>query len=146
LQPVGVAVNPQRTKVYVANKGDNTVSVMQLVTNTVIHTIMVGTGPVAFGNFIGPNTNAPSPTIISTSTPSPSPTITPTSTPLPSPTITRMSTPSPSPTITSTSTPRVRQVAMGSDGCCVIGSQSAPDKNGAMLLLPILFARSLRWR
>ena len=53
--PVGVAVTPDGSKVYVANDGDNTVSVISTATNTVIGApIPVGNDPVAFGLFIQP--------------------------------------------------------------------------------------------
>ena len=45
--PLGVAVTPDGTKVYVANFSDNTVSVIHTATNTVVKTIPVGTGPMA---------------------------------------------------------------------------------------------------
>jgi YVTN family beta-propeller protein len=59
--PLGVAVNPAGTKVYVANQGSNVVSVIDTTNNTVIDKVDVGRGPVAFGQFIGPLTT---PTII----------------------------------------------------------------------------------
>jgi YVTN family beta-propeller protein len=70
LNPRGVAVNPPGTRVYVANSGSNTVSVIDTATNTVLDAIPVGRGPVAFGQFIGPEITVPTPT--------PSPTATPT--------------------------------------------------------------------
>jgi YVTN family beta-propeller protein len=44
-QPLGVAVNPEGTKVYVANELSNTVSVIDTTTNTVTATVHVGTSP-----------------------------------------------------------------------------------------------------
>ena len=50
--PVGIAVSPDGTKVYVANYDDNTTSVINTSTNSVIATVPVGTGPnkIAIGN------------------------------------------------------------------------------------------------
>ncbi|MCC2686161.1 MAG: autotransporter adhesin, partial [Paenibacillaceae bacterium] len=44
-QPVSAAVNPNGTQVFVANAGDNTVSVIDPSTNTVTKTVSVGTSP-----------------------------------------------------------------------------------------------------
>ncbi len=44
-QPASAAVNPNGTQVFVANAGDNTVSVIDPSTNTVTSTINVGTNP-----------------------------------------------------------------------------------------------------
>ena len=44
--PVGVAVTPDGKHVYVANTGDNTVSVIDTATGAVSATIPVGTSPV----------------------------------------------------------------------------------------------------
>jgi YVTN family beta-propeller protein len=57
--PLGVAVSPDGSKVYVANQGSsaepgNTVSVIATATNTVTATIAVGSFPEAFGVFIQP--------------------------------------------------------------------------------------------
>jgi YVTN family beta-propeller protein len=53
--PVGVAVKPDGSKLYVANVVDNTVSVIDTATNIVIGSpIPVGNGPAAFGVFIQP--------------------------------------------------------------------------------------------
>jgi len=41
----GIAVSPDGTKIYVANSLDNTTSVIDTVTNNVIDTVPVGTGP-----------------------------------------------------------------------------------------------------
>jgi len=55
LDAAGVAVTPDGSKVYVANEGSNTVSVIDSATSTVIgSTIPVGDQPVAFGQFIQP--------------------------------------------------------------------------------------------
>jgi len=51
---LGVAVNPDGTKVYVTNFYSNTVSVIDTVTNTVTDTVNAGNSPVAFGRFIVP--------------------------------------------------------------------------------------------
>ncbi|WP_256868523.1 hypothetical protein [Candidatus Entotheonella palauensis] len=40
--------------VYVANRDDNTVSVIDTATHRVTDTIPVGRRPIAFGQFIGP--------------------------------------------------------------------------------------------
>jgi YVTN family beta-propeller protein len=42
-QPLGVAVTPDGTNVYVANAGNLTVSVIDTASNTVTTTILVGT-------------------------------------------------------------------------------------------------------
>jgi YVTN family beta-propeller protein len=53
--PIGVAVTPDGSKVYVANQVDGTVSVISTATNTVTGSpIPVGTFPEAFGVFIQP--------------------------------------------------------------------------------------------
>lgn len=78
VSPRGVAVNPAGTRVYVTNTGDDTVSVIDTASETVIDTIRVGGGPMALGQFIGPELA----TATATSTPTPSPT----STRIPSPT------------------------------------------------------------
>src|SRR5262249_2472268 len=51
--PVGVAVHPAGTRVYVVNSGSDTVSVIDTATNTVTATIPVGLNPAAFGQCIG---------------------------------------------------------------------------------------------
>ena len=43
--PMGVAVSPDGTKVYVANEGSNNVSVIDTATNTVTATVTVGKSP-----------------------------------------------------------------------------------------------------
>ena len=55
-RPLGVAVTPDGTRVYVANASNSTVSVIDTATNGVVATLNVGSGPVAFGDFIGPLT------------------------------------------------------------------------------------------
>jgi YVTN family beta-propeller protein len=50
----GIAVTPDGSKVYVANRGDNTVSVIDTATNTVVAVLPVGEGPIAFGVFSQP--------------------------------------------------------------------------------------------
>ena len=49
-----MSVSPDGLKVYVANYGSDTVSVIDTATNTVTTTVAVGDAPLAFGNFIGP--------------------------------------------------------------------------------------------
>lgn len=71
----GVAVTPDGKRVYVANGADNAVWAVDTATNTVVETIPVGRGPVAFGQFIGP-ANPPF-------TPLPTQSPTPTRTPAP---------------------------------------------------------------
>ena len=66
--PLGVAVNPAGTRVYVTNLDANTVSVIDTATNNVTATIPVGAAPVALGQFISPSA-APSPTAIPTLSP-----------------------------------------------------------------------------
>ena len=51
--PMGVAVTPDGTKVYVAINLYNTVSVIDTATNTVTATTLVGNSPYASGQFIG---------------------------------------------------------------------------------------------
>jgi YVTN family beta-propeller protein len=48
-------VNPIRNRIYVANAGSNTVSVIDGTTNTVVATVTVGTTP--FGVAVNPTTN-----------------------------------------------------------------------------------------
>ena len=53
---MGVAVTPGGQFVYVANFGSDTVSIINVATNTVVSgPIAVGLNPVAFGSFLGPN-------------------------------------------------------------------------------------------
>ena len=54
--PLGVAVSPDGSKVYISNDNDNpgTVAVIDAATNAVTATIPVGSGPQAFGVFIQP--------------------------------------------------------------------------------------------
>jgi YVTN family beta-propeller protein len=52
--PRGVAVNPAGTRVYVVNNASFNVSVIDTSTDTVVSTVPVVSGPVAFGQFIGP--------------------------------------------------------------------------------------------
>ncbi len=56
LNPFGIAVNPDGTRVYVANGDDKSLSVINTATNSVIDTVDLGTNPVAFGQFIAPAT------------------------------------------------------------------------------------------
>ena len=58
-QPFGVAVTPDGALVYVTNPGNNTISVIDTSTNTVIDTVTVGSTPTAFGMFIGPASGQP---------------------------------------------------------------------------------------
>src|SRR5207302_10648099 len=44
--PIGVAVTPDGSGVYVANSGDGTVSVIDTSTNTVVATVPVGVVPI----------------------------------------------------------------------------------------------------
>ena len=57
-EPVDVAITPDGTRAYVANKGTNTVSVIDTVTNSQIGTIVVRTEP----NGIAVTPGAASPT------------------------------------------------------------------------------------
>ena len=52
--PIGVAVTADGSKVYVANSGADSVSVINCATNLVTATFPAGSGPTSFGNFIGP--------------------------------------------------------------------------------------------
>ena len=45
VNPIGVAVSPDNSKVYVSNYNDNTISVILTATNTVEATIPVGQNP-----------------------------------------------------------------------------------------------------
>src|SRR5439155_6862998 len=84
--PLGIAVDPDGTRVYVANgcgadvtcgfTVGGTISVLDATSDTVIATIAVGQGPIAFGQFIGPappdvptTTTAPPPTVTTTTLP-----------------------------------------------------------------------------
>src|SRR5438132_284843 len=79
--PVGVAFAPSGGRVYVANRcgtdvscafGNGTMSAIDTTTNTVVATIAVGQGPVAFGSFVGPATStSPPPTTVTTSVAAP---------------------------------------------------------------------------
>ena len=53
--PTGVSVNPNTNRIYVANHGSNTVSVIDGDTNFVIATVPIGDGP--HGLSVNPNTN-----------------------------------------------------------------------------------------
>jgi YVTN family beta-propeller protein len=53
--PYGVAISPDGNKVYITNQGDNTVSVISSVTNSVIAKITVGNEP--YGLSVSPNGN-----------------------------------------------------------------------------------------
>jgi YVTN family beta-propeller protein/cysteine-rich repeat protein len=55
LVPAGTSLTPDDAKLYVANDGDDTVSVIATASNTVVDTISVGDGPIAVGDFIGPD-------------------------------------------------------------------------------------------
>ena len=52
-QPIGVAVTPDGTKVYVVNSGSNSVSIINAATNKVTATVNVGESPITLGQFIG---------------------------------------------------------------------------------------------
>ena len=51
--PIGVAVNPEGTRVYVANFASGNVYVIDTATNKVTATVDVGDYPLALGQFIG---------------------------------------------------------------------------------------------
>ena len=53
--PPSVAVNPKTNRIYVANYGDNTVSVIDGKTNSVVNTVKVGKNPE--GVAVNPSTN-----------------------------------------------------------------------------------------
>jgi len=55
ISPIGVAVTPDGTHIYVANNGSGTVSVIDTTSNSVVNEITVGSNPFAFGQFIGPD-------------------------------------------------------------------------------------------
>jgi YVTN family beta-propeller protein len=55
-KPLGIDVTPDGKYVYVTNSNDGTVSVINTATNTVLGApIAVGSFPIAFGFFVGPN-------------------------------------------------------------------------------------------
>ncbi|MBK8741332.1 MAG: YncE family protein [Betaproteobacteria bacterium] len=55
LRPVGVAINPAGTLVYVADEGHANVMAIDTATNAVVGLpVTVGSGPRAYGRFIGP--------------------------------------------------------------------------------------------
>jgi YVTN family beta-propeller protein len=51
--PLGVAVTPDGSKVYVTNYYDNTVSVINTTDNSIAATVGVGEYPNSSGQFIG---------------------------------------------------------------------------------------------
>lgn len=53
--PQGISVTPDGSRVYVANYVGNSVSVINAASNSVMQTIYMANGPVAFGNFITPS-------------------------------------------------------------------------------------------
>ena len=61
--PNGVSVTADGARVYVANSGGNTVSIIDTAINTVVGSVVVGATPQAFGQFIGPVPSAPVPTM-----------------------------------------------------------------------------------
>jgi YVTN family beta-propeller protein/autotransporter-associated beta strand protein len=59
-KPLGIDVTPDGKYVYVTNNNDGTVSVINTATNTVVGApIAVGSSPIAFGFFVGPNIIVP---------------------------------------------------------------------------------------
>jgi YVTN family beta-propeller protein len=52
LQPIGVAITPDGTKVCVTNSGSNSVSIIDTATNKVTATVKVGESPITLGQFI----------------------------------------------------------------------------------------------
>ena len=52
--PIGVSVTTDSTKVYVANSGSDSISVISSATHLVTATFAAGSGPTSFGKFIGP--------------------------------------------------------------------------------------------
>jgi YVTN family beta-propeller protein len=55
MNPYGIAYNPRKNNIYVANAGSNSVSVINPTTNTVIDTIPTGTTRVGIAH--NPNNN-----------------------------------------------------------------------------------------
>lgn len=53
--PTGISLTPDDDFLYVANQGDDTVSVIDTSSDTVVDTIPVGDSPIALGDFIGPD-------------------------------------------------------------------------------------------
>ncbi|MFZ3376558.1 MAG: autotransporter domain-containing protein [Chthoniobacterales bacterium] len=59
-KPLGIDVTPDGKYVYVTNSNDGTVSVINTATNTVLGApIAVGSMPISFGFFVGPNIIVP---------------------------------------------------------------------------------------
>jgi YVTN family beta-propeller protein len=54
-KPLYIALTPDGTSAYVTNLNSDTVSVIDLASLTVVHTIAVGNQPEGFNAFIGPN-------------------------------------------------------------------------------------------
>ena len=94
-EPNGVAVNPNTNLVYVANQGDDTVSVIEDIAPP---------APTVTFTPTPTDTRTPTPTETDTATPTATDTATPTDTLTPTPTDTH--TPIPSATATATPTPR----------------------------------------
>jgi len=53
--PTGISLTPDDAFLYVANQGNDNVSVIDTSSNTVVDTIPVGDSPIALGDFIGPD-------------------------------------------------------------------------------------------
>jgi YVTN family beta-propeller protein len=75
--PGGVALNAAGTRAYVVNTGDNTVSVLNTESKTVVDTIRVGGAPIALGQFVGPGVAVATPTVTPSATPTSSRPVTP---------------------------------------------------------------------
>jgi len=82
-RPSGVAFSADGGRLYVANHGDGTVSVVDVPTRSVLATVETGEGPSAVA-FAPPPPGGPTPTATPTTvTPTPTPTIVPTPTAIP---------------------------------------------------------------
>ncbi|MFZ1495402.1 MAG: chitobiase/beta-hexosaminidase C-terminal domain-containing protein, partial [Candidatus Competibacter denitrificans] len=62
-KPYGVAVSADSKRIYVANTDDNTVSVVDGQSQTIIATIPTGLGPWGFGQFVGPLSTVATPVL-----------------------------------------------------------------------------------
>ena len=62
-QPTGIAMTRDGTEVYVADATANNVTAIDAATNAIVATMAVGTAPIGFGQFIGPDI-APVPVVV----------------------------------------------------------------------------------
>ncbi len=62
-QPTGISMTRDGSRVYVADAAANQVTVIDAANNAIVATVTVGTSPIAFGQFIGPDI-APVPVVV----------------------------------------------------------------------------------